>query len=123
VVRLVAARADGDLAALRAAVDQGLRTRRFLDYRESMVWAHAARPVVAELDKIAVGTPSPELVELAQRAIGHVVKAITHADDSAGSIGDVAVELLRIHAKVCDERQPAFLRCSLRARAAGRPRR
>ncbi|HEX2773200.1 MAG TPA: hypothetical protein VHN18_12320, partial [Micromonosporaceae bacterium] len=66
-VRLVAARADGDLAALRAAVDQGLRTRRFLDYHESMAWAHAARPVVAELDKVAVGAPSRELVELVQR--------------------------------------------------------
>ena len=102
VVRLVAARADGDLAALRTAVDQGLRTRRFLDYRESMAWAHAARPVVAELDKVAVGAPSRELVELVQRAIGHVVKVIMHADDSSGLIGDVAVELLRVHAKVCD---------------------
>ncbi len=102
MVRLVAARADGDLAALRAAVDQGLRTRRFLDYRESMAWAHAARHVVAELDKVAVGAPSRELVELVQRAIGHVVKVIMHADDSSGLIGDVAVELLRVHAKVCD---------------------
>ncbi len=102
VVRLVAARADGDLAALRTAVDQGLRTRRFLDYRESMAWAHAARPVVAELDKVAVDAPSRELVELVQRAIGHVVKVIMHADDSSGLIGDVAHELLRVHAKACD---------------------
>ena len=102
VVRLVAARADGDLAALRAAVDQGLRTRRFLDYRESMAWADAARPVVAELDKVAVDVPSRELVELVQRAIGHVVKVILHADDSSGLIGDVALELLRVHAKACD---------------------
>ena len=36
VVRLVAARSDGDLAALRTAVDQGPRTRRFLDYRDGM---------------------------------------------------------------------------------------
>ncbi len=102
VVRLVAARADGDLAALRTAVDQGLRTRRFLDYRESMAWAHAARPVVAELDKVAVDVPSRELVELVQRAIAHVVKVIMHADDSSGSIGDVAHELLRVHATACD---------------------
>ena len=102
VVRLVAARADGDLAALRTAVDQGLRTRRFLDYRESMAWAHAARPVVAELDKMAVDAPSRELVELVQRAIGQVVKVIMHADDSSGLIGDVALELLRVHAKACD---------------------
>ncbi len=101
-VRLVAARADGDLAALRSAVDQGLRTRRFLDYRESMAWAHAARPVVTELNKVAVDASSRELVELVQRAVGHVVKVIMHADDSAGSIGDVARELLCVHAKACD---------------------
>lgn len=101
-VRLVAGRYDRDLAALRAAVDRGLRTRRFLDYRESMAWAHAAQPILAELDAVASDAPSRELVELLQRAIGHVVKVIMHADDSSGSIGDIAVELLRIHAKACD---------------------
>lgn len=48
-VRLVAARANDDLAVLRVEVDRGLRTRRFLPYRESSGWAHAARPVVEEL--------------------------------------------------------------------------
>jgi predicted nucleic acid-binding protein len=48
-VRLIAARAAGDLAQLRAEVDRGLRTRRFLGYRESAGWAGAARPIVAEL--------------------------------------------------------------------------
>jgi hypothetical protein len=37
--RLIAARAAGDLAQLRAEVDRGLRTRRFLGYRESGGWA------------------------------------------------------------------------------------
>jgi hypothetical protein len=46
-VRPIAARAQGDLAQLRAEVARGLRTRRFLDYRESNGWALAARPVVA----------------------------------------------------------------------------
>ncbi len=49
-VRLTAARSSGDLRALRAEVDRGLRTRRFLGYRESVEWARAARPVVTELD-------------------------------------------------------------------------
>ena len=101
-VRLVAARADGDLSALRAAVDKGLCTRRLLDYRESMAWAQDARRIVAELDKVAGDAPSRDLVELLQRAIGHVVKVILHADDSSGLIGDVAHELLCVHAKACD---------------------
>jgi hypothetical protein len=43
-VRLIAARDNDDLAALRAEVDRGLRTRRYLPYAESSGWAHAARP-------------------------------------------------------------------------------
>lgn len=33
--------------------------------------------------------PSRELVELLQRAVGHVVKVILRADDSSGMIGDL----------------------------------
>lgn len=101
-VRLVAARADGDLAQVREAVDRGLRTRRYLDYRESIAWAQAADPIVAELDAITGEAPSPDLVELLQRAVGHVVKVIMHADDSSGAIGDLAQRLLDVHAKACD---------------------
>ncbi len=101
-VRLVAARGGGDLAQLRAEVDRGLRTRRFLGYRESADWARAAQPIVAELRVAAGASPSSALVELLQRAVGHVVKVIGHADDSIGSIGDLARELLDVHAQACD---------------------
>jgi hypothetical protein len=83
-VRLIAARADGDLSQLRAAIDGGLRTRRFLDYRGSITWAHAARPIIVELEATAAESPSRELVELLQRAVGHIVKVIMRADDSSG---------------------------------------
>jgi hypothetical protein len=101
-VRLIAARGAGDLAQLRAEVDRGLRTRRFLDYGESAGWAQAARPIVAELEKAVDESPSLALVELLQRAVGHVVKVIMHADDSDGLIGDLARELLALHARACD---------------------
>jgi hypothetical protein len=101
-VRLVAARSKGDLVALRSEVDPALRTRRFLGYWESMDWARAARPVVAELDRAARTGPSRELVELLQRAVGHVVKVIQQADDSSGLIGDLVRDLLESHAVACD---------------------
>lgn len=103
-VRLVAGRGAGELAQLRAEVARSLRTRRFLDYRESPGWADAARPVVAELEKPVAESPSQSLVELLQRAIGHVVKVILHADDSDGLIGDLAHDLLTLHARACDAR-------------------
>jgi hypothetical protein len=101
-VRLVVARSTGDLVALRGEVDGALRTRRFLGYWESMEWAQAARPVLVELERTAGAAPSRELVELLQRAVGHVVKVIGHADDSSGLIGDLARELLELHAVTCD---------------------
>ncbi len=101
-VRLAAAREDGDLAELRVEVDRGLRTRRFLGYRESSEWARAARPVVEELRSVAMSSPSRDLVVLVERAVGHVVKVIMHADDSNGTIGDLARELLEVHAVACD---------------------
>src|SRR4051794_27236707 len=72
-VRLIAARGAGDLAQLRAEVDRGLRTRRFLAYRESNGWAMAAQPIVAELESALGAAPSKALVELLQRALGHLV--------------------------------------------------
>ncbi|MGC9220829.1 MAG: hypothetical protein ACP5H2_05680 [Solirubrobacteraceae bacterium] len=102
-VRLLAARSTGDLRALRAEVDRALRTRRFLGYRESVEWAHAARPVLTELESVVDSAPSRELVELLERALSHVVKVIqTRADDSSGLIGDLARDLLDLHARACD---------------------
>src|SRR5215210_5000265 len=86
-VRLIAARGAGDLAQLRAEVERGLRTRRFLDYGESAGWARAAQPIIAELENAVEAAPSRSLVELLQRAVGDVVKVIMHADDSDGLIG------------------------------------
>ena len=101
-VRLIAARSAGDLAQLRAEVDRGLRTRRFLGYQVSGAWARSARPILTELQTAVEDAPSGELVELLQRAVGHVVKVTQHADDSDGLIGDLARDLLALHARACD---------------------
>jgi uncharacterized Zn finger protein len=101
-VLLAAARSEGDLGELRREVDRGLRTRRFLDYHESSGWARAAQPVLEELRLAAEKSPSAELLALIERSVGHVVKVIMHADDSNGTIGDLARELLDLHAQLCD---------------------
>jgi hypothetical protein len=48
------------------------------------------------------GAPSRDLVVLLERALGHVVKVIQYADDSNGTIGDLARDLLALHAQACD---------------------
>lgn len=89
-VRVAAARATGGRAALRGEVDRGLRARRFLGYRESSHWARTAQPIVDELRLAVERAPSRDLVVLLERAVGHVVKVIPRADDSNGTIGDLA---------------------------------
>ncbi len=100
-VRLAAAGPQQRLAVLRAEVDSGLRTRRHLGYWESSQWAVEARPVVAGLAEAVEAGSSRELIELLQRAVTHVVKVIGRADDSNGMIGDLANDLLELHAKAC----------------------
>lgn len=80
---------------LRADIDRGLRTRRFLGHRESAEWARQAAPIVAEIRDGVDSGPSSGLVVLIERAIGQVLKVILHADDSDGLIGDLARELDR----------------------------
>jgi hypothetical protein len=101
-VRLAASRRSGDLSQLRAEIDRGLRTSRYLGYRESGGWAMKARPITEAIGDAVASSPTVELVALIERAIGHVVKVILKADDSDGMIGDVARELLDLHARACD---------------------
>jgi len=75
--------------AAATVIDRRLRTRRFLNCRESSAWARDAWLVVDALAKEVAPPPSRELVVLLERAVGHVVKVILHADDSDGLIGDL----------------------------------
>lgn len=100
-VRLAGADGPDRLAALKAAVDDGLRARRHLDYWGSSSWAGDAAPVLDALADEVAAEPSAELVELLQRAEGHLVKVIMRADDSNGMIGDLARRVLELHREAC----------------------
>ncbi|MBK6968847.1 MAG: hypothetical protein IPH29_06980 [Candidatus Microthrix sp.] len=100
-VRLAGADGPDRLAALMAAVDDGLRARRHLDYWGSSSWAGDAAPVLDALADEVAAEPSAELVELLQRAEGHLVKVIMRADDSNGMIGDLARRVLELHREAC----------------------
>lgn len=101
-VRLAASRGSGDLGQLRAEINRGFRAGRFVGYYESRGWAQRAEPIVEEIRDTVRSSPSAELVILIERAIGRVVRVILKADDSDGLIGNVARELLELHAEACD---------------------
>ena len=100
-VELAFARSAGDLTALREAVDARMRTRRYLDWRESSEWADEAQPVLDELTTMASERPSDELVLLLQRAADHLHKVLLRVDDSNGSIGYLQRQVLDLHEQVC----------------------
>lgn len=100
-VRLAAAGESERMAVLKAAVDDGLRTRRHLDYWGSSAWARDAAPVVGALAGEVAASPSGELVVLLQRAAGHLVKVIMRADDSNGTIGELCRDVLDLHRLAC----------------------
>lgn len=100
-VRLAAADESERLAVLKAAVDDGLRTRRHLDYWGSSAWARDAAPLVDALAEEVADAPSAELVVLLQRAAGHLVKVIMRADDSDGTIGELCRDVLDLHRQAC----------------------
>lgn len=100
-VRLAAADSSERITVLRAEVDRGLRTRRYLDYWQSSQWAVEASPVVDALGDAVASEPTRELVALLERAVSHVVKVILRADDSNGMIGDLAGRLLDLHEQAC----------------------
>ncbi len=59
--------------------------------------------MITELRAAVQASPSQDLLELLQRGITHVVKVIqTKADDSSGMVGDLARDLLSLHATTCD---------------------
>lgn len=99
--RLAAADDDDRLAVLRVAVDERLRTRRHLDYWASSSWAADAAPVIDALTREVAARPSAELIVLLQRAAEHLVKVIQHADDSNGTIGALASDVLDLHRTAC----------------------
>ncbi len=61
-VRLAAANSSERISVLKTEIDQGLRTRRYLSYRESSSWALDAPPVVEALADAVASEPSRELV-------------------------------------------------------------
>ena len=94
------------VSELAQAVQEVLRTRRYLDYREMIEYAQEARPLVDALAEAAEGPEAAQLVPVVEKAVGHVLKALLNGDDSSGAGGDVALELLRVHARAATVGRP-----------------
>lgn len=91
---------SGELDGVAAMVDDVLRTRRYLDWRQTKDYYDDAQPVLDLLERQVEAHPTQELVELLQRAIKHVLAVIHRADDD-GLIGSVLGHLYELHVRAC----------------------
>ncbi len=96
---------NGELDGVAAMVDDVLRTRRYLDWRQTGEYHDDAQPVLDLLDRQVQAHPTQELVELLQRAIKHVLAVIHRADDD-GLIGSVLGHLYDLHVQACARSLP-----------------
>lgn len=83
--------------SLRREIDRTLRTEGFLDWRAATEYAKNADPLVEKLAELSRGRSPREAAALIEHAIDVLVEVLAHADDSAGSIGDLVRRLLDSH--------------------------
>ncbi len=99
VARAYIANTD-DVDALRTEVQDVLKPRRqFYEYRQANRYAAEAEPLLRLLAERA-SRPSPELLDVVERALALTVRTILRSDDSSGAQGDQVRRLLDLHAQV-----------------------
>ena len=103
---LAAAEARGDLQALRTQVDAMLGGRGMLYYRDAIDYANEGADLVAALDRASAGATDASVIPIIEHALDQVAEALAEADDSAGSIGALAYDLLAVHASACARTSP-----------------
>ncbi len=92
--------------ALTATVDEALRTRRFISYRESFAVARDAEELLNELERqlnVGVGVAAEPALK---RATTRLRAIVMEADDSAGVLGSACQRSADLHARSCRESHP-----------------
>lgn len=82
---------------LRKAIDEATRIRDFVDYRAAPGWASGVAAVLDTLAELASGAEAALVLELAERAVERIEKAIEGIDDSDGHCGDLLERARDIH--------------------------
>ena len=122
---LAAAAANGDgktlETRLRGAIDAATRIRGFVEYREARNWAANIHSVFDGLADLASGPRAELVLELADRAIARIGRAMESIDDSDGHCGALVERARDIHlaAAIAARPDPLRLARDLFARETG----
>ena len=105
---LRAASVNADAAAVRRAVRKlvMLPGRGYVEYSEAFDYAHDVREAAAAIDDLIGAGGAAEAIGIAREALGLLTEAYQSVDDSSGSIGGAAYELLAVHLRACEAAPP-----------------
>jgi hypothetical protein len=102
----IAARAPEGTLELKKAITRVSRTYGFLRYRDVPAFARGVHEVVDLVDGLVKGGRADVAIALSEHALGKLEKALEHADDSDGLIGDLLARFQRIHLEACHAVRP-----------------
>jgi uncharacterized Zn finger protein len=103
-VRAAARRADVD--QVRSAVQNLLARDGFIEYAEATKYARDVSRAAEAIDALIDGGAAEDAIYLARDTLDSVTEAYGSADDSSGSIGTAAHELLAVHLRACQAAPP-----------------
>lgn len=92
--------------AFRRAIDDAVRTRGFIDWREVGTYAGNIEQVTESLGELLQPDSAAMLVGLAEYAIEQIENAMERVDDSNGEIGGIVCRLGELHLNACTMAKP-----------------
>jgi uncharacterized Zn finger protein len=105
-VELRAASRRADAGRVRDAVWNLVRPGEFIDYDEAWEYASNVRQAATAIGELIEADAAADAMDLASDAVRWIQEALGQADDSSGSIGDAAYELLAVHLRACQAEPP-----------------
>jgi tetratricopeptide (TPR) repeat protein len=96
---------DG-LPAMKKAIGRATRTYGFLRYRDVRAFTRGVDEVADLLDGLVTDGRPDAAIGLAEHALARLEKALDHADDSDGLIGDLLARFQRTHLDACRAARP-----------------
>jgi uncharacterized Zn finger protein len=94
---LRAAARRANVYQVRSAVENLVERDGFIEYAEAREYARDVSRAAEAIDALIDGGAAEDAIDLARDALDWVTEAFSSADDSSGSIGAAAHELLAVH--------------------------
>jgi uncharacterized Zn finger protein len=103
---LRAAARGANVHQVRSAVQNLVERDGLIEYAEARDYAHDVSRAAEAIDALIDGGAGQDAIYLARDALDWVTEAYSTADDSSGSIGTAAHELLAVHLRACQAAPP-----------------